>query len=95
MQFIKQGEFYRHFKLLIDSISGRRLLFVTRDGRFGSAALSVKPGDEVHYVSGVPVPLCLRKRGPTGGFEVVGPAMINDRGEFDRWQGKYSEIELV
>jgi len=47
-QFINQGEFYRHFKLVIDSISGRRLLFVTRNGRFGSPALSVKPGDAVH-----------------------------------------------
>lgn len=44
------------------SICGKRLLFVTKNGRCGTGSLNIQEGDTVHLVSGVPTPLCLRRQ---------------------------------
>jgi hypothetical protein len=76
-------------------ICGQRLLFVTKSGRFGTGSLNIRPGDTVHYISGVPVPLFLRKRALSDEYEVVGPAMVDDNGPDERWQGRFRPTVLV
>jgi hypothetical protein len=75
--------------------NGKLMLFITQNGRFGTGSLNIHVGDVVHFVSGVPVPLCLREVGSKKQYEVIGPATINDDGLYEIWQGKLNRIELV
>lgn len=90
-EFRKLSTFFVEF---LQRVCGRRLAFATRSGRFGSGSLNIKSGDEVHFVSGVPVPLCLRKRESQRGYKVVGPAMMDERGNGEIWKGRFEPLEL-
>ncbi|KAH8704614.1 hypothetical protein GQ44DRAFT_716463 [Phaeosphaeriaceae sp. PMI808] len=80
---------------LQECLSGKRLLFLAKGGRFGTGSLNIRPGDKIHFVSGVPVPLCLRMCGLGAGYQVIGPAMIDENGIGEIWRGKFRPIELL
>jgi hypothetical protein len=86
-----------HARILLslqDKACGKRLLFVTKSGRFGTGSMRIRPGDVVHFVSGVPVPLALRENSQVMAYEVIGPCMLNEqKGDF--WNGKFEPIELI
>jgi hypothetical protein len=76
-------------------ICGKRLLFVTQNGRYGTGSLNIQEGDTVHAVSGVPMPLCLRRQANSDVYEIAGPAIMNNDSSDDIWQGRLNRIVLV
>jgi hypothetical protein len=76
-------------------ICGKRLLFITKNGRYGTGSLNLREGDKVHLISGVPTPLCLRKEVYGQPYEIVGPVFMNRDGSDDIWRGGLSRIKLA
>lgn len=61
-----------------DQMVGKRLLFITRDGKLGTGPCSMSVGDRVALLRGVAVPMIIRSTGEGAGtFEVVGPAFVS------------------
>lgn len=76
-------------------LGGKRLLFITKAGRYGTASLNIREGDVVHLVLGVPTPLCLRKQACGNGYEVVGPAIMNQDSSDDIWRAPLRRLNLI
>jgi hypothetical protein len=84
-----------YHKKICQQITGKRLLclFKTTHGTYmGTGPLSMKEGDMLVLISGLPVPLVLRKCNPTiqpdgATFKVIGPAFVPGmmRGEVWTW----------
>ncbi|KAH7069942.1 heterokaryon incompatibility protein-domain-containing protein [Paraphoma chrysanthemicola] len=81
---------------LCDPICGKRLLFITEDGEIGTGPLWTEPGDIVHRISGLPLPLILREQDGGETFRVVGAAMTSHkREEGFSWLRRLERITLV
>ncbi|KAF5717676.1 het-domain-containing protein [Fusarium mundagurra] len=65
-------------KLFLDTcnrIAGRRGLLVLDSGMIGSGPISIKQGDTISIIKGIPVPMALRKVGED--YQVLGPVFID------------------
>jgi hypothetical protein len=65
-------------KLFLDTcnrIAGRRGLLVSYNGMIGSGPISMKQGDIISIIKGIPVPMALRKIGED--YQVLGPVFID------------------
>jgi hypothetical protein len=63
-----------------ESLLDKRSLFVTKYGRIGTGQLSIRPGDSIYTISGVPTPVVLRdvrRKGEPDVFSFVGPAIVS------------------
>ncbi|CAN9449095.1 unnamed protein product [Alternaria alternata] len=76
-------------------ICGKRLLFVTKNGRYGTGSLKIQEGDTVHLISGVPTPLCLRRQASGDRYEISGPAIMSHDSSDGIWQERMKRIVLV
>jgi hypothetical protein len=86
------GEFHLTVQ---ERICGKRLLFVTKAGRFGTGSLNIKSEDEVHFISGVGVPICLRHVSESCEYKVVGAAMLNNQSSDEIWKGRLRPTRLI
>jgi hypothetical protein len=79
-----------------NSICGKRLLFITEAGHIGTGPLWTKPGDTVHRISRLPLPMVLRKQHQGGVYRVVGAAMTSQELEKGfSWLRRLECITLV
>ncbi|KAI1042972.1 hypothetical protein LB505_009769 [Fusarium chuoi] len=65
-------------KLFLDTcnrIAGRRGLIVSGNGLIGSGPISMRQGDTISLIKGIPVPMALRKVGED--YQVLGPVFID------------------
>ncbi|SCO36532.1 uncharacterized protein FFMR_04124 [Fusarium fujikuroi] len=65
-------------KLFLDTcnrIAGRRGLIVSDNGLIGSGPISIRQGDTISLIKGIPVPMALRKVGED--YQVLGPVFID------------------
>ncbi|CVK94221.1 uncharacterized protein FMAN_03412 [Fusarium mangiferae] len=65
-------------KLFLDTcnrIAGRRGLIVSDNGLIGSGPISMRQGDTISLIKGIPVPMALRKVGED--YQVLGPVFID------------------
>ncbi|KAI1062748.1 hypothetical protein LB506_006316 [Fusarium annulatum] len=56
-------------------IAGRRGLIVSYNGLIGSGPISIRQGDTISLIKGIPVPMALRKVGED--YQVLGPVFID------------------
>ncbi|KAH7074048.1 heterokaryon incompatibility protein-domain-containing protein [Paraphoma chrysanthemicola] len=81
---------------LCDPICGKRLLFITEDGEIGTGPLWTEPRDTVHRISGLPLPMILRKQDEEDAYRVVGAAMTSHKQEQGfSWLRRLERITLV
>ncbi|KAL1633876.1 hypothetical protein SLS58_010932 [Diplodia intermedia] len=78
-------------------VAARRNLFITSYGYLGSGPHTMVEGDQVALVSGLPVPMILRRAGDgSSGFTVVGPAFVHGLMKGEEWdEDKLQEVVLV
>ena len=77
------------------SICGNRLLFITEKGHIGTGPVWMQPGDTLYRISGVPLPMVLRKQDSEETFRVVGPAMVTGTEKGITWLRHLERITLV
>lgn len=83
----------RYFEECCKSLTtARRNLFVTQYGYLGSGTDTMREGDGVALILGLPVPMILRNPGEgSRGYSVVGPAFVHGMMEGEDWWEDYSE----
>ncbi|KAK0641344.1 hypothetical protein B0T16DRAFT_393640 [Cercophora newfieldiana] len=76
----------------VNGLAGKRGLFFSRDGHFGTGPVDATVGDDIVALDGVGAPMILRKD-PGGGSIVIGPAfvpglsfMTEKENERERWE---------
>ncbi|KAF2807376.1 uncharacterized protein BDZ99DRAFT_478863 [Mytilinidion resinicola] len=80
---------------LVEHMCGKIALFVTKQGRIGAGSIGIKDNDTIHRISGVPLPMVLRKEGFAREYQVVGPARIRDEKHQHIWRYKFRRMDLV
>lgn len=80
---------------LMEHFCGKMTLFITRRSRMGAGSIGIENNDTIHRISGVPVPMVLRKQGSAREYEVVCPAQISGKNHQRIWRYKFRRIDLV
>jgi hypothetical protein len=95
-KLLRDGGRESELQALCDLICGNRLLFITEDGEIGTGPVWTKPGDTLHRISGLPLPLILREQDGGEAFRVVGAAMTSHKQEEGfSWLRRLERITLV
>jgi hypothetical protein len=76
-------------------ICGKRSLFITHEGHIGVGPLWMQSGDSVFRISGVPLPMVLRKQESNKTYRVIGPASASGTESGISWLRCLEKIVLI